>query len=78
MDIEFKISQKPVNYGKAINFLEKRVNKVKFQRIWSQTRGIWHRMVYRDDNGYYIKRKNERIPITHIEKDLWQIKDNGK
>tara|TARA_Y100001970_G_scaffold291834_1_gene430576 strand:- start:5303 stop:5908 length:606 start_codon:yes stop_codon:yes gene_type:complete len=29
MDIEFKISQKPVNYGKAINFLEKRVNKVK-------------------------------------------------
>ena len=22
MDIEFKISQKPVNYGKAINFLE--------------------------------------------------------
>ena len=54
------------------------MNKVKFQRIWSQTRGIWHRMVYRDDNGYYIKRKNERIPIAHIEKDLWQIKDNGK
>ena len=29
MDIEFKISKKLVNYGKAINFLEKRVNKVK-------------------------------------------------
>ncbi len=29
MDIEFKISKKLVNYGKAINILEKRVNKVK-------------------------------------------------
>ena len=29
MDIEFKISKKPVNYKKAIDTLEKRVNKVK-------------------------------------------------
>ena len=29
MDIEFKISKKPVNYIKAINILEKRVDKVK-------------------------------------------------
>ncbi len=29
MDIEFKISKKPVNYKKALMFLEKRVNKVK-------------------------------------------------
>jgi len=29
MDIEFKISKNPVNYKKAIKFLENRVNKVK-------------------------------------------------
>ena len=29
MDIEFKISKNPVNYKKALKFLEKRVNKVK-------------------------------------------------
>tara|TARA_B100000401_G_scaffold428396_1_gene360954 strand:- start:865 stop:1560 length:696 start_codon:yes stop_codon:yes gene_type:complete len=29
MDIEFKISKKPINYNKAVNLLEKRVNIVK-------------------------------------------------
>ena len=29
MDIEIKISKKPVNYKKALQFLEKRVNEVK-------------------------------------------------
>ena len=29
MDIEFKISKKPVNYKKALKFLEKRVDSVK-------------------------------------------------
>ena len=29
MDVEFKISKKPVNYKKALKFLEKRVNLVK-------------------------------------------------
>ncbi len=29
MDIEFKISKKPVNYKKALKLLEKRVNEVK-------------------------------------------------
>tara|TARA_B100001123_G_scaffold243377_1_gene272088 strand:+ start:544 stop:1149 length:606 start_codon:yes stop_codon:yes gene_type:complete len=29
MDIEFKISKNPVNYKKALQFLEKRVNRVK-------------------------------------------------
>ena len=29
MDIEFKISKNPVNYKKAIKFIEKRVNRVK-------------------------------------------------
>ena len=29
MNIEFKISKKPINYKKALKLLEKRVNKVK-------------------------------------------------
>ena len=32
MDIEFKISKKPVNYNKALKLLEKRVNIVKAGR----------------------------------------------
>ena len=31
MNIEFKISKKPVVYDKAIRFLEKRVKKVKME-----------------------------------------------
>lgn len=54
------------------------MKKVKFQRIWSQSSGIWHRMVYRGANGYYIKRKDKRVPIAHIDKDLWKIKEKNK
>ena len=46
--------------------------KIKKQRIWSQTSGIKHRMIYKEDSQYYIKSKNSKIKIVHIDKDLWK------
>ena len=49
--------------------------KIKFQRIWSKSNGIRHRMVYRNNKGYYIKSNfKEKLPIVHIGMDLWKIK----
>ncbi len=46
--------------------------KVKRQRIWSKTSGIRHRMIYKEDNQYYIKIGRSKIKIVHIFKDLWK------
>tara|TARA_R110002020_G_scaffold21246_5_gene72033 strand:- start:1354 stop:1515 length:162 start_codon:yes stop_codon:yes gene_type:complete len=46
--------------------------KIKRQRIWSKTSGIRHRMIYKENNQYYIKNNNSKIKIVHIDKDLWK------
>ena len=53
------------------------MKKVKFQRIWSRSSGIRHRMVYKTNKGYCIKSDfKERLPIIHIGMDLWKIKNS--
>ena len=51
--------------------------KFKKQKIWSKTSGIRHRMVYKENHRYFIKYKDSKIEIIHIERDLWKIK-SGK
>mgnify|MGYP003135350618 CR=1 FL=1 len=46
--------------------------KIKKQRIWSKTKGIRHRMIYKEDNQYYIKSNSSKIKIVHIDNDLWK------
>lgn len=53
------------------------MNKIKFQRIWSKTSGIRHKMIWQDETGYFIKNNLKIIPITHIDKDLWKIKEGS-
>ena len=67
MDIEFKISKKPLNYKKAIAFLEKRVNKVKKggrELVWF----LEHQTTYTAG----IRYKNNEI----IDKSIKLIKTN--
>ena len=52
--------------------------KLKFQKIWSKSKGIRHRLIYKKDNYYYIKIDNVKIKIDHIYNDIWMIRNIKK
>lgn len=51
--------------------------KLKNQKIYSKTSGIRHKMVYKEQERYFIKYKESKIEVINIERDLWKVK-NGK
>ena len=51
--------------------------RFKFQRVWSKSSGMRHRMVYKGsykgDRYYYIRNESRKLRVNYVGNDLWVV-----